>query len=452
MIRFSGVVALALAAPLLSGCVLVFAVVEPQGGASIPAPAGAATANVSFVVDASSSVAGVAGTVVDAGGNQVAAVSLVNSGRAPATRHQNSNEWRATLPLAPGSYVFRAVGSATQGTRPSAPREEVAFQVTSATPRPVVTLSLTSPAGDILVPRGGTTALGFDVGQTATTGPVTLSVTGLPAGVTLVPPAPTVPAAGGTTQVAAAVAATAMAAGSATARFIARSAGAADATVRREVRVVPRDGPIRFLPAPFLTPAGAPAVTSPDGAWRATASRMANSRVWTYRIARTAGPSDSLDVTFATWPLSGGSNVGGLLFCPGTPTTTALVFGDEDERDPPPTGRPGVTFQAKLIRLGPSGAPAYVGALQGLKYLNGVQPQLGFSPDCSIIGTWSISATVASERHVAFANGLLQGATFGGWTFGDQAQTAAPTFTANLASGRLVLTGPSGQGASFEVP
>lgn len=452
MIRFSGVVALALAAPLLSGCVLVFAVVEPPGGASIPAPAGAATANVSFVVDASTSVAGVAGTVVDAGGNQVAAVSLVNSGRAPATRHQNSNEWRATLPLAPGSYTFRAVGSATQGTRPSAPRAEAAFQVTSAAPRPVVTLSLTSPAGDILVPRGGTTALGFDVGQTATTGPVTLSATGLPAGVTLAPPAPTVPAAGGTTQVPAALAATAMAAGSATAHFTARSAGAADATVRRKVKVVPRDGRIRFLPAPFLTPSGPPVVASPDGAWRATASRTGNSRVWTFRIARTAGPSDSLDVTFATWPLAGGSNIGGLLFCPGTPTTTALVLSDEDERDPPPDGRSGVTYRAKLIRLGPSGPPQPAGELHGLTYRNAVRPELGFSPDCSIVGAWSISATNASERQVLFANGLLPGATFGGWTFADQAQAAAPTFTANLASGRLVLTGPSGQGTSFEVP
>lgn len=443
---------LALAGLPLGGCTLVFAVVQPQAGVSVAAPPGAATASVPLVVDASTGVVSVTGEVVDANNTQIAAMNLMNAGPAPASRHQNSNEWRATQALPPGNYVFRAVGTASQGTSPSTSRAEAAFSVTSTVATPTVTLSLTSPAGDILVPRGGSAALGLSVGQTATTGPVTLSATGLPAGVTLSPASPQLPAGSGSSALSAALGATQTSTGSGTVRLVARSAGASDAAVSRTVRVVPADGPIRFQQAPFLPPNGPQAATSADGAWRMTASRTGFSRVWTLRIARISNPNDVLDVPMATWGGAGGSNLGGLLFCPGNPTTTALVLSDNDESDPPLAGRQGVTYQAKVIRLGPTGAPQLSGQLDGLKFQNAVQPQLGFSGDCSIVGAWSISPIVTTERQVTFANGLSTGATFGGWTFADTGQTAAPTFSALLTAGTLVLTAPGGQTRSATVP
>lgn len=450
--QIRGLWLLALAALPLSGCTLVFAVVEPRAGVPVATPPGAASANVPLVVDASTGIVSVSGTVVDSSNTQVAAVNLVNAGPAPATRHQNSNEWRATQALAPGDYVFKAVGTASQGTSPSTSRAEVAFKVTSTAATPAVTLSLTSPAGDILVPRGGSAGLSLSVGQTATTAPVTLSATGLPAGVTLSPASPQLPAASGSSPLSVALGATQTATGSATMLLVARSTGATDATVRRLVRVVPADGPIRFQQAPFLSATGPQSVTSADGTWRMTASRAGLSRVWTLRIERISNANDVLDVPMATWGGAGGSNLGGLLFCPGNPTTTALVLSDTDESDPPLPGRQGVTYQAKVIRLGPTGSPVLSGRLDGLKFQNGVQPQLGFSGDCSIVGAWSISPTVTTERQVMFANGLSTGATFGGWTFADTGQTAAPTFSAQVTAGTLVLTAPGGQTRSAPVP
>jgi hypothetical protein len=443
---------LALGAFPLGGCTLVFAVVQPQAGLPVATLPGAATADVPLVVDASTSVVSVSGEVVDASNSQVATMTLVNAGPAPASRHQNSNEWRATQALPPGSYVFRAVGTASQGTSPSTSRAEAAFSVTSTVATPAVTLSLTSPAGDILVPRGGSATLNLSVGQTATTGPVALSATGLPAGVTLSPASPQVAVGAGSSPLPATLSATPTATGSGTARLVAQSAGARDAVVSRTVRVVPADGAITFRQAPFLSGNGPQAVTSADGAWRMTASRTGLSRVWTLRIQRIANPNDVLDVTMATWGGAGGSNLGGLLFCPGSPTTTALVLSDNDESDPPLAGRQGVTYQAKVIRLGATGAPQLSGQLDGLKFQNAVQPQLGFSGDCSIVGTWSISPIVATERQVSFANGLSTGASFGGWTFADSGQTAAPTFSARLTAGTLVLTAPGGQTRSAQVP
>jgi hypothetical protein len=450
--RTWGVIVAALAAVPLGGCTLVFAVVEPRSGSTIATVPGATTVNVPLVVDASTGVVAVTGTIVDAGGAQVAAVTLVNQGAAPASRHQNSNEWKATQTLPAGKYVFRAVGTAGQGSSPSTSRAEAGFEVVDGMARPAVVLSLGGPAGDIQVPRGGSTPLSLTVDQTATTGPVTLSASGLPMGVSLSPAAPMVPAGSGSSPLSASLVASATAAGQSSARLVARSAGAMDGVVTRTVRVVPQDGAITFRPAPFLTFAGPPTGTSADGAWRVTASRMGASRVWTLRIARTTNAGEALDVTMATWGISGGSSVGGLLFCPGSPTTTALVLSDDDEDPAPPANRPGVTYRAKVIRLGPTGAPEVTGTLDGLKYLNGVQPQLGFSGDCSIVGSWSISGTSAADRNVQFANGLVPGAGFGGWNFADGSPTAAPTFTARVTGGTLLLTGPNGQTSNATVP
>lgn len=451
--RTWGVMVAALAALPLGGCTLVFAVVEPRSGGTIATVPGAATVDVPLVVDASTGVVAVSGTIADSGsGAQVAAVTLANMGPAPASRHQNSNEWKATQALAPGRYVFRAVGTAAQGTSPSTSRAEAPFEVVGGVAGPSVRLSLGGPAGDILVPRGGSTPLALTVDQTATTGPVTLSASGLPMGVSLSPAAPSVPAGSGSSALSASLTAGATATGQSAARLVARSAGATDAVVTRTVRVVPQDGAITFRQAPFLTGTGPQTGTSADGAWRVTASRMGASRVWTLRIERTTNSGDALDVSMATWGGAGGSNLGGLLFCPGSPTTTALVLSDDDETNPPFAGRTGVTYRVKVVRLGPTGAPTLVSQLDGLKYLNAVQPQLGFSSDCSIVGSWSISATAPGERNVQFANGLLPGAVFGGWNFADGNPTAAPTFTARVTGGTLLLTGPNGQATSAVVP
>ena len=108
-----------------------------------------------------------------------------------------------------------------------------------------------------------------------------------------------------------------------------------------------------------------------------------------------------------------------------------------------------MTYRLKVIRLdGPT--PAATTALEGLKYLSGVQPRLGFNADCSIVASWSVDPALASQRNVQFLN-VFTGAAGGAWSYSDSATAPNPGL-ASISGRTITLTGPQGQTAKRQVP
>jgi hypothetical protein len=428
----------------LGGCVLVFHVEKPAGGSSISLAQGAATVSVPLLVDASNSIATVTGEITATGGGMTP-ITLVRGGASP--RYQNSVEWTGSVPLAAGSYTFAATGTASSGSSPKTSRDNVTFTITPFAAQAAITLTLT-PTGDLLVPRGGTSPiLSFALTRANSTNAITLDASGLPNGVSM--PSLSVPASAATSaSLSATLTATPTANGQTTATFTARMTGATDADQTRIVRVVPQPGAFVWRPAPFLGGTGPATPTSPDGRFSVQATRNGTSRVWTLRITPTTGTGSPLDVTTASWGGAGGSNLAGIAFCPASPTLSALVLSDIDESDPPIAHQQGVTYRLKVVRLD-GATPQAGGSLEGLKYLSGVQPSLGFSQDCSIVGSWSIDPTVSSTRNVGFLNIFTNASTT--WSNTDPA-TVPSASLATIVGATINLTGPQGQNATRPVP
>jgi len=125
-----------------------------------------------------------------------------------------------------------------------------------------------------------------------------------------------------------------------------------------------------------------------------------------------------------------------------------MVLSDEDE-DPSGTGhQPGVTYRLKVIRFD-GGTPRQQGTIDGLKYLNGVQPRLGFSPDGSIVASWTIDATNGTQRTITFLDIFNGQSTNWGYT---DTSTQPPISLATISGPTINLTGPSGQSATRPVP
>jgi hypothetical protein len=424
--------------PLLAGCGSI--VIDAPTGALTPAPA---PVSVTVKIEITKSVYN-RSFVITGGG---ASVTLTNFTSTIKPGTQNTEILTTTVPLAAGSYTLTASGTYDQWNGTAQPiTTSSSFTVTASSS---VTLSLTPATGDILVPRGGSSGMiSFSVTSTGTTGSATLSVSGLPNFVTFSATPNPVPA-GGTAS--GSLAASATANGTAGATFKA-AIGTVSGTNQRNVAVVPAPGTIAWVAAPFLTSTGPQTPTSPDGKWKISHSRMGASRVWTLHIAPTTGTATPLDVTTAQWGGAGGSNLAGIAFCPSTtaPTLSALVLSDEDETPSPINHANPPAYRLKVIRFD-GGAPVLENnVIQPLFFLSATQPKLGFSPDCSIVGGWTIDMQGGNNRQATFMD-IFNGQSTQPFGYTDTA-TTPPAGLATVSGKTMTLTPPTGPATTRTVP
>lgn len=384
------------------------------------------------------------------GGSEAIHITNFHSETKPGTTSTEILKSEIVLTLIPGNYTLIASGTYKQwnGVDKSITRKS-SFAVTKLAPTPTVSMTISPPLDEILIPRGGTSQpLSFNLNRANSTAAITVNATALPNGVTF--PQVSAPASSTTSvTIQESLKASATANGKLNATFSASMTGAKNANVNRIVRVLPKPGAIAWLSAPFLTTSGPPPVISPDGLFSVTASRVGASRVWTLRIAPTTpGSGSPLDVTTASWGGPGGSNLAGIAFCGFSPTMSAMVLSDDNEGDVS-THQPGVTYRLKVIRLD-GGTPQLAGSLEGLKFLNGVQPRLGFSQDCSIVGAWSIDVLTSSTRNVQFSN-IFTNDRGAYWSYSDNA-TIPSTSLATINGTNIQFNGPQGQSANLPVP
>jgi hypothetical protein len=431
--------ALALCLPLLAGCGSIF-IDAPSG--TLPAAPAPVTVNVSIRID--QSVTNRSFVITGPG----APITLTNFTVTP-TSTQNRDQLTTTVSLPAGSYTLTARGDVAQWDGSNAPQNVTSsFTVVAATG---VSLML-SPSGDILVPRNGSnSAISLAVSSTGTTGSATLTASGLPSGVSF-SAAPN-PVASGSTATGT-LTATATADGTSTATIKA-TIGTQSGSTSPNVVVVPAPGTVSWVAAPFLTGTGPQTPTSPDGKWKISASRMGASRVWTLHIAPVSGNATPLDVTTAQWggnTMVPGSNLAGIAFCPSTtsPTLSAMVLSDEDETPNPVNHANPVAYRLKVIRFS-SGAPVLVNAsIDGLFFLSATQPKLGFSPDCSIVGGWTIDMQGGNNRIATFMD-IFNGHSTSQWSYTDTA-TSPPAGLAKISGTTLTLTPPNGPASTKTVP
>jgi hypothetical protein len=350
---------------------------------------------------------------------------------------------QTSLPVGRFTLSGRGVYKDWTGTV-QALNESSSFTVAHSAPPAAVTLSI-EPHGTILLPRKRSTTVSLSVGRSHSSDPVVVTSTSLPRGVTLSPPSTSISAFPNDTATATpTLSADAFAAGTGQARFKASLASASDATASSDVKVIPEPGNFTWLAPPALGASGPDTPTSPDGLFEVSATRSGASRVWTLTVkrkARNGQPETSVQVTAASWGGAQGSNLAGIAFCPYSPTTSALVLSDDDESDPPITHAPSVTYRLKVIALD-GATPRQAGTLEGLRFLSGIQPHLGFSPDCSITASWSIDPTVNNVRTVEFLN-MFTATAIGRWSFADTATFPTPSLSSEITGQSLTLTGPS---------
>jgi hypothetical protein len=348
------------------------------------------------------------------------------------------DHYDGVVALPPGQYTLSASG-VNAGRQMSDSRS---FTVVASAPQPSISLTVTP--NPILVPRKGNVSVTFALTRANSASGANVTATNLPADVTLQPP-PMANFPGGTSQtVTGSLSAKATATGSANAKFTATLGTGEKEDKTVAVKVLPAPGAFAFQQAPSLGNAGPGTPASMDGVYTTTVSRMGASRVWTFTFHNSNG--STFDVPMATWAGAGGSNLGGVLFCKGNPTTTAIVFSDIDENPNPPPGRVNYSYQVKIIRLiNPTGVATSV---QNVKYQYGVVPQVGFSTDCSLVAGWGAGA-FNSDRDLQVANGLnsQQLAT---WSYTDTSTSL--NATASVSGANLVLTGPNNQSRTVAIP
>lgn len=356
------------------------------------------------------------------------------------------------LPFA-SNYALTARGEANNPPPfppPTVPWQLVDVHRFSVVPSPSVALAVTPDP--ILVPRKGSASVNLAVTRAGSTNAVTVTASGLPPGVALSPATVWITAfSSGQGASTTSANASATASGSAQVLFKASLSGATDATVRRTMKVVPEPGLLTWARPPSIIGNAPDTPSSPDGRFTTTVARTGPgfSRDWTFTITPTGGTGSPLTVTAASWPLR--SNIMGIRFCPGNPTTSALVLSDADESADTSTHAPEAIYRYKIIDLR-GATPTHVGNLEDLRYEAGVLPWHAFSPDCSMVGSWTTDSTHVA-RVLTFAN-AFDSRLVASTSVGSALTDPSPSFTATIAGQKLTILGPSlpPTGQVFTIP
>jgi len=421
-------------------------IVEPPNGVRINTAAGVNSAKVNFKVEIGAD-------------NGTHSILLRKNSGTPDTRFPmpltsvltktiGSNapdSYGGSVTLDAADYSINATGEARQwdGSR-RALSATSSFTVVGTARTPSLTLAV-SPS-PVLVARKGSVTMNYALtGANLTQSQASVTASNLPSGVS-VPQAPVTFSGGATMASATAVlTASATASGSTTARFMPAMSGVNTSDVSVPVTVTAAPGPLIFLPAPFLGQFGPTVTTSVDGRFTTSFTRMGASRVWTATITNNTN-GKSMQVNFAIKGGAGGSNLGGVTFCPGNPTTTALVFSDNDENPNPQPSPATYNYKAKIVLLE---SLREGGSVEDFNYENGVIPQLGFSTDCSLVAAWGASPGLAAIERVlrvkdAFANYRVLD-----WSYQDAQLTRR--VSANVIGNTLTATAPNSQQRSVAI-
>jgi hypothetical protein len=291
------------------------------------------------------------------------------------------------------------------------------------------------------VPRGGMAQANLTLTRHNASGAVTITASNLPTGVTL----STTSIGAGVNSGGGTLNATSLASGSKMATFTTSTGGVDD---KATVRVVPKAGPFSFIQPP--TVAGATSTeTDPGGSgMSAVSTQQGFTRISTVDFK--SGGQVRYSTQFATWAGAGGSNLGGVKFCPSTSGSagiTAIVYSDIDETQSPPPGRTNYDYQVKIIHFDTPTSQVRTGSIPS-RYQYGVLPRIGFSADCSIIASWRAGFMI--DRAFDFANALAGGSSLFGWTYSDTA--TGFTGGASIMGAVITVTGSGNQSTTHATP
>lgn len=177
-----------------------------------------------------------------------------------------------------------------------------------------------------------------------------------------------------------------------------KSGGSPSATSSLTLTVAPKAGNFVFRQAPGVPPPATP-IFSPDGNFKAVITRQGTTRFYDAEFSTASGQ------VIATIPFevqggqlggSGASNIAGIMFCHGSPTTTAAVISYDNLSSQLPMHK-----LTTLVLTDPGKNRQQL--ISGFSYRFAYIPQVGFSPDCSIIA--AVGATPNSAITSISASG-----------------------------------------------
>jgi hypothetical protein len=265
------------------------------------------------------------------------------------------------------------------------------FSVTIAVPPPVppptASITLTMNPAALTVERGQSKPFTVDITRTNFTGPLDFAfdVNSIPVGVTVTPMSGVGTASPINSTLA--IGNSAEAVQSNIKLTVHAPGGTPTANGSLALKVAPRAGPFVFRSAPTVPPTTP--LKSPDNLFEAVITRQGVTRFYTAEFRPVGGQTFatiSFEVQGGQLGGGGASNVSGVMFCHASPTTTAAVVSyDPSSVAPVPQFR-----LTTLVLTNPKQSTQRL--ISDFSYRFSVVPQVGFSPDCSIIGVVGVTS------------------------------------------------------------
>lgn len=291
----------------------------------------------------------------------------------------------ATVPLPPGQHAVRVrttqkcwycQGGVTDYNITNN------FSVTIATPPPPASsITFTFNPAALTVERGQSKPLTVDITRTNQTGALAFNFdpSSIPVGVSVSPISGTV----STSQinVTLSVQNEAEATRSNIKLTVKAPSGTPTTSSSLQLLAAPRAGAFVFRQAPIVPPTSP--LKSPDNVFEAVITRQGTTRFYSAEFRPIGGQSIAtipFEVQGGQLGGAGASNVGGVIFCHASPTTTAAVVS-YDPLSVAPVPKLKLTT---LVLTKPKQNTQNL--ISDFSYRFGYVPQVGFSPDCSIIG------------------------------------------------------------------
>ncbi len=323
------------------------------------------------------------------------------------------------------------------------------FSVTITTPPPPTSsVSFTFNPAALTVERGQSQPLTVNITRTNQTGALDFNFNpgSIPAGVSVSPISGTV----STSQINASLSVQneAEAIPSNIKLTVKAPSGTPTASHNLQLRVAPRAGAFIFRQAPIVPPTSP--LKSPYNVFEAVITRQGTTRFYSAEFRRIGGQSIAtipFEVQGGQLGGAGASNVSGVMFCHASPTTTAAVVS-YDPLSIAPVPKLKLTT---LVLTTPKQNTQHL--ISDFSYRFGYVPQVGFSPDCSIIGVVGATPNPAFTS-IAPSGGVAsfveaQSGSSVNFTFSDP--TLPPG--ASVGTGRTVtFTTPSDPSQSRTLP
>lgn len=219
-----------------------------------------------------------------------------------------------------------------------------------------------------------------------------------------------------------------------------RAGGTPSATGSLTLTVVPKAGNFVFRQAPAVPQATR--ILSPDGKFQAVVTRQGTTRFYSVEFSSNSGEVIAVipfEVQGGQLGGSGGSSIAGVLFSHAIPTTTAAVISyDPVSVEPPPRHK-----LTTLVLTDPRRGRTTL--IDQFSYRFGYMPQIGFSPDGSVIAV--VGATInPAITSIATSGGIAlfvdaQTPSLASFSFSDP---TTPVSASIAADRRVTFSTPAG--------